>query len=142
MTTTRRGKSSQKDCHAYFLQKIHRAGSARQAVFISFDEMKALHVKPSLGHFKATLIICARHKQWKTALALLEEMQQQQRHYHAQPDVMTYNIVLKACAKAGQWQKAQNLLDEMENHYHHYYVVLRPTVVSYSTVWVACQAGR
>ena len=58
---------------------------------------------------KYTRLLTARRRDYRGALALLDEM----RAAGVAPNVYHYNAVISACEKGGQWQRALALLDEM-----------------------------
>eukprot|EP00804_Cyclotella_cryptica_P013991 CCRYP_002474-RF/>CCRYP_002474-RF protein AED:0.13 eAED:0.13 QI:1291/0.83/0.71/1/0.16/0.14/7/0/283 len=54
---------------------------------------------------------CANDGNWKTALALMEEMAER----GISPNEFTYSVAITACGNGGQWSKALELLDKMRS---------------------------
>lgn len=61
--------------------------------------------------YTAVIDACAKAKQWKKALSLLEEMQAA----GIEPSQVTYSVTISACGNGGQWQRALDLLHLMKS---------------------------
>eukprot|EP00804_Cyclotella_cryptica_P013995 CCRYP_002474-RC/>CCRYP_002474-RC protein AED:0.09 eAED:0.09 QI:1233/0.75/0.8/1/0/0/5/609/172 len=59
----------------------------------------------------AEMKACANDGNWKTALALMEEMAER----GISPNEFTYSVAITACGNGGQWSKALELLDKMRS---------------------------
>lgn len=52
---------------------------------------------------------CAKAKNWRKALGLLNEMEEN----GIMPNAITYSVAINACGNGGQWEKALALLDKV-----------------------------
>ncbi|CAM9625134.1 unnamed protein product [Hapterophycus canaliculatus] len=86
---------------------------------------------PNMYCFTAAVSACARGRNWRLALSLLDEM----REAGVAPDHVTYGSAVSAMARAGKWRRALELLRRMEGE------GLRPNVVCYGSAIDACAKG-
>jgi pentatricopeptide repeat domain-containing protein 1 len=63
--------------------------------------MQGKGIEQDAYHFSSAISVCAKARQWKKALELLQEMDIQ----GIQPDVFCYNAAISACEKGGKWEK-------------------------------------
>lgn len=73
------------------------------------NRMRAAGVSVGVMTYNALLNACAREGDWRTSLAMLEEMD----HQSVAPNVVSYTLAMEACGRGGQWQAALEVLNEM-----------------------------
>ena len=84
-------------------------------------------------HYNVLIGCCARPREWREALALLERM----RKRGVPRETITYNSILDVMKKAGRWKLALRLLREMRAE------KVPPNTITFSSAISACaQAGE
>ena len=86
---------------------FHWHHSAAVPLLLSTDSTSSESNKVT---YNAAISACARGRQWKRALELLEEMRVSD---DIEPDAISYNAAISACGKVGKWGRALELLQEM-----------------------------
>jgi len=88
-------------------------------------------VEPDIITYTCAMRACARGKQTRKALTLLDTV----REKGLILDVYVYTSVIDACAKGGMWERALELLDEMRAE------GIMPNSITYGAAIAACGNG-
>ena len=107
---------------AHFRERLSLSEEQSAEVEKILDEMRQAGCEPDGFSYSILINMCARSRDWKTAVSLLREMP----GAGVQPNVISYSAAISACEKAGQWEKALSLLREMPD------AGVQPDVHSYS----------
>jgi pentatricopeptide repeat protein len=114
------------------LNGLAKKKQTRWAVLV-LEWMACNGAEPNVFHYSCVISACEKGRQWKKALALLEEVKERK---GIEPDVKMYNPAISACEKGGQWEKALALLEEVKEREG-----IEPTVYTYSAAISACEKG-
>ena len=95
--------------HGYYYHNI-----AKGAMDI-LTHMNRNQVTPDVVTCTAIISALDKGKQWRQALALLNEMRNNTSNNYPLPNVVTYSCAISACARCGKIPLAVSLLDELRN---------------------------
>ncbi|XP_064991572.1 pentatricopeptide repeat-containing protein At3g04130, mitochondrial-like [Musa acuminata AAA Group] len=94
---------------------LGRAGRLPEAFHIFEKEMKMNGVNCSISTYNTMISISCLHKQWQSALNVLEKMKSSS----CKPDLQTYRPLLKLCFSEGELDvRIHSLLNDMADKYH------------------------
>jgi len=82
-------------------------------------------------HYNALINVCEKIKDWKGALDLLRQMDDE----NVPKNEITYSSAISACEKGGNWRTALDLLKTMKDK------GIMPTAIAYNAAISACEKG-
>lgn len=82
-------------------------------------------------HYNALINVCEKIKDWKGALDLLRQMDDD----NVPKNEITYSSAISACEKGGNWRTALDLLKTMKDK------KIMPTAIAYNAAISACEKG-
>mmetsp|Transcript_6295 Transcript_6295/g.15650 ORF Transcript_6295/g.15650 Transcript_6295/m.15650 type:complete len:762 (+) Transcript_6295:65-2350(+) len=82
-------------------------------------------------HYNALINVCEKIKDWKRALDLLRQMDDEK----VPKNEITYSSAISACEKGGNWRTALDLLKTMKDRR------ITPTAIAYNAAISACEKG-
>eukprot|EP00539_Tryblionella_compressa_P021060 CAMPEP_0178891172 /NCGR_PEP_ID=MMETSP0747-20121128/18769_1 /TAXON_ID=913974 /ORGANISM="Nitzschia punctata, Strain CCMP561" /LENGTH=760 /DNA_ID=CAMNT_0020560943 /DNA_START=110 /DNA_END=2392 /DNA_ORIENTATION=- len=120
-----------------------RAGEAKKAVDLLRSMEKDHGIAPNAVVYSSAISACARSVPPKpdVALQLLKEAVEERQ---LAMNVVGFNAAISACAQASDWENAISILSRMEEAARNNpsdYLVPKPDIVTYGTVFAACERG-
>ncbi|KAL3788903.1 hypothetical protein HJC23_002657 [Cyclotella cryptica] len=88
-------------------------------------------IQRNVFHYNALINVCEKIKDWKRALELLRQMDEE----GVAKNEITYSSAISACEKGGNWRTALDLLSTMKKN------GIMPTVIAYNAAISACEKG-
>jgi len=94
--------------------------------------METTHgITRNVFHYNALINVCEKIKDWKRALDLLRQMDDE----GVPKNEITYSSAISACEKGGNWRTALDLLKTMKS------AGIMPTAIAYNAAISACEKG-
>lgn len=94
--------------------------------------MESTHgITRNVFHYNALINVCEKIKDWKGALDLLRQMDDES----VPKNEITYSSAISACEKGGNWRTALDLLKTMKEKR------IMPTAIAYNAAISACEKG-
>ncbi|KAL7538497.1 hypothetical protein ACHAXR_009464, partial [Thalassiosira sp. AJA248-18] len=94
--------------------------------------MESTHgITRNVFHYNALINVCEKIKDWKGALDLLRQMDEES----VPKNEITYSSAISACEKGGNWRTALDLLKTMKDK------GIMPTAIAYNAAISACEKG-
>mmetsp|Transcript_11550 Transcript_11550/g.25018 ORF Transcript_11550/g.25018 Transcript_11550/m.25018 type:complete len:814 (+) Transcript_11550:136-2577(+) len=113
------------------LSQLGRRRQMRVAMQVWHWMESAQGITRNVFHYNALINVCEKIKDWKGALDLLRQMDEER----VPKNEITYSSAISACEKGGNWRTALDLLKTMKDK------GIMPTAIAYNAAISACEKG-